>query len=246
MKPLGLACLAFFLVSALSVPACSGGTSTGGARVALALRVTSDAGAPYTTAVGWNVTLSQARLSAGASYYFDGEPILSRRPLLEAFPTAHAHPGHYVPGEALGQSTSSAALDLLAPETTLAAGEGVAGLYRSARFTFGPARFDGRVVQLEGIATKGEARVAFRAEARATEVSATVEGCPFTEAQVAGNGTVQLLVRTEVWLDQVDFGVLGGDGATPVDFGTTVAANAFRRGLEKSSAYTFSFTGDAP
>ena len=109
----------------------------------------------------------------------------------------------------------------------------------------------GHVVLLEGTAQKGDTAVLFRAAATASDGTAagsaaarpTVEGCPFLPADVTTDGTVTVRVAIGIWLDQVDFGAApASDGATPVDLGATAAGNAFRRGLQKSSAYAFSFT----
>src|SRR5688572_20878894 len=63
---------------ALSIEACSAG-ETGGARVALDTRVELAPNArSFTTAMGWDVTLSRVLISTGPFYYFDGPPPVVR------------------------------------------------------------------------------------------------------------------------------------------------------------------------
>ena len=134
------------LVMALGIEACGSDSGTSGDRVTLATRVelVSD-GQSFTTAQGWDVTLTRAVISTGPFYYFDGAPPLVQ---LEHLPrwqlavdvlgiaSALAHPGHYKAGEALGQMLDSWSVDLLAGGAELPTGEGVTGLYRSASFSF--------------------------------------------------------------------------------------------------------------
>src|SRR5262245_60607211 len=93
--------------------------STGGKRVVLHTRLDVDDAArkTFSTAFGWQVTLTKALVTTGPFYYFDGAPPLVR---LDASPryqraarwlglgTVHAHPGHYQEGNALGQMLEGA------------------------------------------------------------------------------------------------------------------------------------------
>src|SRR5688572_9623602 len=63
------------LAVALAIEACGSDSGTGGERVALATRVIMEEEArSFTTAVGWDVTLTRAVISTGPFYYFDGAP----------------------------------------------------------------------------------------------------------------------------------------------------------------------------
>lgn len=229
---------------------------------------------PFTNALGWTITLSKAHLSVGPIYYFEGAAFTARRaprrpererggaaPLLErlarwAIPEAHAHPGHYQAGEARGEMTEPTSVDLMQGPAALADADAVSGRFRSARFTFGAPpvgpladELDGHVVVVEGRAEKdAEARV-FRARARVDDIlnaagDPAVEGCAFEEVVIDEPGTVTLVVKPTVWLDQVDFEEV--DGATADLPAGSVAQRGFTRGLKKGTAYAFSFAPGAP
>jgi len=258
----------FAAALALGLTACSGSGATAGKRVTLKTRLTSsEAAAPFTNAMGWTVALSRAAIATGAFYYYDGAPIFSwsppraRGPIerlarLLAVRTAHAHPGHYVAGQAMGQMTEAFSADARAGDAAYPDGSGVTGVYRSARFTFGaggvgPAAsvLGAHVAVLEGTATKGAARRVFRATLDVKDVvdakgQPFLEGCELREVTVEGDGTVAVNVRPTVWFDQVDFEKLAesADGQ-PVDVpGDSTAFNALTRGMKSSSAYVFTFT----
>jgi hypothetical protein len=253
------------------------GDATTGRRLTHATRITADAGSvePFTTGLGWRVALSKAHLSVGALHYFEGAPVTARRggpgrgadpSLLErlarwAVPEAHAHPGHYQAGEARGQMTEPASVDLLRGATALADADAVSGLVRSARFTYGApprgplaAELDGHVVVVEGRAEKDGASRVFRARAGANDVTGdatgapAVEGCVFEEVFIDEPGVVTLVVKPAVWLDQVDFAeVREGDGGEPIDLEAgSQALRGFTRGLKKGTAYALSFAPGSP
>jgi hypothetical protein len=63
------------LVLALGIEACGSDGQTSGRRVTLETRVELASNATsFTTARGWNVTLTRAVISTGPFYYFDGAP----------------------------------------------------------------------------------------------------------------------------------------------------------------------------
>ena len=118
------------------ITACSDGSTTG-KRVKLATKVALiDGGASFTSGLGWEVTLTQALLATGPFYYYRGEAVVSALLSVFALRSAHAHPGHYDSGDALGQMLEAYSIDLLAGESTFPEGSGVTGLYRSAEFSF--------------------------------------------------------------------------------------------------------------
>lgn len=244
--------------------------STGGQRISLGTRVVATEGvaAPIENEYGWSITLTAARVSIGELYYFSGAPVVASRggqprsrpragPLLKglwAIPSAHAHPGHYTEGDALGQMLEPRTVDLLV-ESALANAEAVTGRYESARFSFASppqgelaGEMDGHVVWVEGEATKGGAVVRFRAAADEADVLTSdeepvVEGCVFEAADIEASGTVTLTIHPGVWFDQVDFGkVEGAADADRVDLVPGEAPHkAFVRGLKKGTGYTFSY-----
>lgn len=256
------------LASSALLGACGGEDTTTGERVTLRTSIVAYEGLtePLTNAYGWSVTLTKVAVSVGALYYFDGAPIFSaglapapRAPSLGrrfGLREAHAHPGHYQTGNAMGQMLTASSVDLAEGPADLADGEGTSGVYRSGRFVFGDppkgpsaAALGGKVVVLEGKATKGAMTRFFRASGAAadaldTEGEAKLEGCAFSGAPtVEGDGEVTVEVKPGVWLDQVDFEPLaeGSEGA-PVELSPADEAfKAFARGLKKGTAVVFSY-----
>ena len=273
----GICAVASSLAAACSTSSEGSGTTGKTIQLRTVLVVAQDVTQPMTNALGWEVTLSKAYLSVGALYYFQGDPVISLRtrprksPLLQQLgdlleKPAYAHPGHYIPGEAMGEMTVSTTVDLLNRATSLASGTGVTGMTSSARFTWlappqGPfaQELDGHVVLVEGVAKKGDTTLPFLAKADQADVLdgnqlPEVDGCTFgippgiDGIDMEGDGTVTLTVVPSVWFDQVDFSyvVSTDSGVTEapsgsVDIGGTVAFRGFVRGLKKGTAYLFSY-----
>lgn len=263
-----LAASAGTLAVALCIEAC-GSDEGGGQRVLLGTRVEPVVGAEsFSTAFGWNVTLSRALIATGPFYYFDGAPpVVQLAPprrgprwpalgeLLGLSP-AFAHPGHYKAGEALGQMLQPWSIDLLAGGADLPAGDGVSGLYRSASFSLtsppeGPfsADLNGHAAVVEGVAERdGAERLHFVATADLADIERSaangyIDGCEFKELEVEHDGRVTVQVTPKVWFDLVDFSELqpaaNGD---PVEFPVDSQPKiAFALGLAQLSAYEFSF-----
>lgn len=258
------------------------GGGTTGRRVALEVRIASpSAVTAFASSSGWTVELTKAELSTGAMYFFDGAPLLSgvvpgpspARRLFGVRATdvrglfgvraAHAHPGHYVRGEARGELLAPTSVDLRT-STSLGVGTGVTGMTRSATFSFhapatGPfaASLGGSVVLLEGTATRGADARRFRAEIGAEDLGATagrgsggasaepvsIEGCPFAEVDVQADGVVTVTVDVALWFDQVDFtDVAVAADDVPVTLGPDdVARRALVRGMKAAAAYDFTY-----
>lgn len=234
--------LATTLVSGVgaSFVACAASAESGttGKRVTLKTVAVGEGTTPFVNALGWTVTLKTARVSVASLYYFDGEPIFSLRMLLPR--SAFAHPGHYVAGEARGEMTTAAAVDLVASSNALANGIGISGPVRSARFTFGKGA-DGHVVYVEGEAKNATSTVPFVAKADLADVldsygEPKVEGCAFTATDMQADGTVTVQIKPSVWFDQVDFTEVKTDLAS-----SDAALNGFTRGLKKGTAYLFTY-----
>jgi hypothetical protein len=253
---------------AVGLQACSSDSeSTTGKRVVLHTRVEVNdvALSEFTTAVGWNVTLTKAAVSAGPFYYFDGTPPLVLRDRQNSWQyaarvlglgTAHAHPGHYQAGNAMGEMRESSSLDLFGGAADFPDGEGVTGTYRSARFTFsepsGPAKkqLDGHVAVAVGVASKeGEPARYFRAFADLSTIEYSVaygqiEGCELTEVDVEGDGTITVNVNPKIWFDLVDFSdaeEASEDAPADLPEGSQPQI-AFVLGVTQLSAYKFSFS----
>lgn len=261
------ASLSFFglsLAAGALLGACGGEDTTSSKRVALETRIVADDGveAPFTNAFGWSVELDRVAISIGTLYYFDGAPIFSaglppRAPRRDALAgllgigVAFAHPGHYQAGHAMGQVLAPSVVDLADGPAALPPGNGVAGVYRSGRFTFGDeAALEGAVVIVEGEATKDATKRVFRAVASAADVldaygEPKLEGCVFEgEPDVEADGTVTVHVKPSVWLDQAEFDAVpeSPDG-NPVPLPAEGEAfRAFTRGLKKGSAVVFTYS----
>ncbi|MFZ5896916.1 MAG: hypothetical protein ACOY0T_38015 [Myxococcota bacterium] len=259
---------AFSVANAVLLEGCSSDASaTSGQRVVLhtRLELASDA-TQFTTAFGWNVTLTQAVISGGPLYYFDGAP-----PLVMSEPSpnnwklaqrllgvseARAHPGHYATGNALGQMLEAWSANLFETPIQLADGDGITGTYRSAALSFSApptgaaaAALGNHVAVVMGHAEMPGAEPRyFVANAGLAEIeksvgAARVDGCEFEQFKVTGNGTVTLSVHPQVWFDLVDFGELApGSLAAPTEFAPNSQPRiAFTQGLAELSAYSFSF-----
>lgn len=254
--------MSLVMIAALS--GCGGGTT--GRLVELRTTLTTDLGADhrFTTSLGWTLTLTEAAISTGPMYYFDGEPAFtSVRPgileqLIEALRPIHvayAHPGHYVAGNAKGEQLMPYSADLLAGPTELPVGDGVSGSFRSATFSFaapsaGPVKdlLEDQVVRVAGIATKDGRRVHFLATAALADLEKTakegqISGCSFAAREVLHDGTVTITLHPRVWFNLVDFRELEeGTAERPTAFGPESTARiAFALGLTQLSAYTFAF-----
>jgi hypothetical protein len=257
---------------ALTLPALVGceeeaadGGATSGRRITLQTRLEAAApGDPFTTGLGWKVTLTKAAVATGPLYYFDGAPPFAaapRRPRRGAPArwlgpsVAWAHPGHYVPGNARGQVLQGWSADLFAGPTELPPGDGITGVFRSGRFSFatpagGPAAemLGSNVAVAEGRAEKDGATVHFRVATDLATLATRapegrVDGCVFEEVDVQRDGTVVVQVRPGVWFNLVDFtGVAPGTAEAPTTIQPGESAHlGFLVGLAQLSAYRFRF-----
>lgn len=214
-------------------------------RVDLTLKAEGSRGAILTTN-GWAITLEQAELHAGPVRFFEGAPLFGRsvapRRWYEwlapaVIPSAHAHPGHYVAGEALGDVLAPTTIDLLSPApTSLGAGNGVSGQYNSAEVTLSPAADLGATsARISGAATKGGRSISFSTAVAGPE---TIRGIAFG-AEVTAAASVVLTVDLGAWVGRIDFDALPAGTATVAFTLETQGYNAFQRGLVSSAAYQF-------
>ncbi|MCC7380766.1 MAG: hypothetical protein IT384_02995 [Deltaproteobacteria bacterium] len=214
-------------------------------RVDLTLKAEGRRGALLTTR-GWAISLEQAQLHAGPVRFFEGAPLFGqsappRRWYQWLAPavisSAHAHPGHYVPGEALGDVLATTTIDLLAPTPThLGAGDGVSGRYNSAEIALSPAADLGAAcARISGVATKGGRSISFSTAVAGPE---TIRGIAFG-AEVSAAASVVLTVDLDAWIARIDFDALPAGTATVAFPPQTQGYNAFQRGLVSSAAYQF-------
>jgi hypothetical protein len=237
--------------------ACGDDTTTG-KRIKLATRVALvEGGATFTSGLGWQVTLTKALLATGPFYYYRGEAAVTALLSPFALSTAHAHPGHYDSGDALGQMLSPYSFDLLAGEAEFPDGSGVTGLYRSAEFSFaspaaGPLADElvGAVAIVAGSASKTDEDTRyFRGTATLAEVERSaaegrVQGCALEEVEVEGDGVVHVSVAPHAWFNLVDFSKLEpGSEDAPTSFeAESQPSIAFAQGLAQIAAYSFRYS----
>lgn len=251
-----------------SLSACLDGGSTGTTGQRITLRARAELASPlgFETSLGIAVTLERVLVSIGTLTYFEGAPLELtaasspplRRVLGLVLPrSAHAHPGHYVPGEARGELLEPSSFDLAAGPVELGEGEGTTGLVRSARLVFGdpPAgqlarELGSAVIVVVATITQGERSLRIRLEAPAAALVGDdqvpeIAGCVFDETTLTSDGTVVLAIDPRVWLEQVELDeslVADGEAAlvAPPD---SLAARAFVRGVQKTAGYHFRFEG---
>lgn len=218
--------------------------------------------APIVNAYGWSIIVTKAALSIGSLYYWNGSPAFAATTPRNDFrflriPSAYAHPGHYVPGDAMGEMLIPSSVDLALGEATLPSGEGVSGVYRSGRFTFadkpvGDAAetLEGHVVVLEGEGTKDTMKRLFRAEFDIADIldaagEPRVEGCAFDgEPDVQENGTITIRVVLSTWLDQVELDTIpeSVDGKPVLLPRDSSPFRAIDRGIKKAPAIRFQYS----
>lgn len=239
--------------------------ATSGHRIVLKTRLEApEIATPFTNSQGWKITLKSASIATGAFYYFDGTPAFTQAPSLppkSRWATllgpsiAWAHPGHYIPGNARGQMLKEWSADLFAGVAELPDGDGITGLYRSARFSFatpstGPevTRLGANVIMVQGFAEKGDSGIYFSASTDLNTLSSRaadgyVQGCTLDEVDVQGDGTLRVTLQPSVWFHLVDFsGLEPGSQEAPTALPARENAHiAFLTGLAQISAYHFHY-----
>lgn len=240
------------------------GDATTGKRIAVSVSVAADPGVAdkFTLASGFDVTLTKAAIALSGVQFFDGAPATARAPAPRRrstwdswlIGTAHAHPGHYQAGNAVGEALVPGSFDLFGGTSQLGKGEGVTGVFRSGRVSLsgtptgpGASALGGASVALEGTAVKGASTLHFRLVAPLSEVEKSlsagrVEGVPFDERAVTGDVAITLRIKPSVWLSFVDFKDLtGGTADAPIVLGPESAEGVtFAVGVAQISAYRFS------
>ena len=223
-----------------------GDDSTGRARVRFPVTARG-VDTTFTTSRGWSVRVTEARVAVGPLRWFEGAPVFALRWWERALgvSVAHAHPGHYVPGEALADALTRRVVDLTAGSVPIDTADGVTGAAQSGHVELrppsadlGPAgtALDGATLTVRGEATLGAQRVRFRGS---QQLSLVLEGVTATGAVDAHGWELQVSVGR--WVDRVDFAAL--TPATPdaeVVFGSdSQAANALYRGATSVASYRF-------
>jgi len=235
-----------------------GGSGTTGKRIALEVKIAASSDSKqFTNTQGWAVAITKADIATGALYFYDGATLFAGRNTPAKWSmvrTAHAHPGHYVPGNARGEMRTSSSADLMVG-AALGKGDGISGPVRSATFTFGTPPSGGpaaselgaNVIVLEGTAAKGAEIRVFRAEILPDEVKdgkgiMQIEGCPFAETDMQANGVVTVTIKIPMWFEQVAFdAVPASTDGKPVLLTDGLARNQLVRGTKAGLAYSFAY-----
>lgn len=217
--------------------------------------------APMTApnAQGWTVTPESLVASVGPVRFYEGRVLLSRRaprfdPFLLLGGTAWAHPGHYLPGEALGEVLVTVPVDLLAARpTVLGEANAVTGDYGSLELTLPPsptaegvaAELQGHSMRLRGTAVHTDGRrVRFDAS---VDLGKAIEGIRFERVLGREQGRARITVALDAWLGRIDFTTASpadarGVSTFPAD---SQAQNALVRGVEDTSAYVVTWVEGA-
>ncbi len=187
---------------------------------------------PVTTALGYAVTVSSARLAlqdlvftvAGEVHTASAWERLSGA----LISTAYAHPGHYQGGEVTGALPGEFVVTWPTEDgRSLGVATLIAGTYQAVNFTFGQGTADGLGAEdplvghtaiVSGTATKGDRTTAFTLVVDAPEARALV-GAPFAVTLGASStGRLGLRLNTvdpsegDTLFDALDFEALDGDG----------------------------------
>lgn len=199
---------------------------------------------------GWTVTLESAHACLGPVRFFEGRVLLSSRrmPRFDGYSliggTAHAHPGHYLPGDAMAEVLTTSTVDLLAG-APLGDANAVTGEYGSVELTLqtptastdAAGALGGHAVRVRGTARNGSGgTVRFDAVA---DPSAPVAGVRFEKSMGMESGRVRIAVDLGSWLGRIDFATAtdpDADGIYTFPAGSQ-AQNALMRGVEDTPTY---------
>ncbi|MBN8230051.1 hypothetical protein JYK02_21280 [Corallococcus macrosporus] len=206
---------------------------------------------------GWTVTPEAARLSVGSVRFFEGRVLLSSRaPRFDWYSliggTANAHPGHYVPGDALGEVLNAQTVDLL-EGATLGDANAVTGAYGSLELTLvTPTAATDAQDALEGhhARVRGTAKHTSGATVRfdaTVDLPKAIEGVRFERDLQKEAGFVRIAVDLGKWMDRIDFATASPPDAAGVSTfpAGSQAQNGLVRGVEDTSAYVVTWVEGA-
>lgn len=235
-------------LAALGAAHC-GDDSTGRSRITVDA-VVRGTNTMLTTSTGWAVQVDEARIVVGPLRWYEGTALFGRNLLERALgvSVAYAHPGHYVPGEALADITTRRVIDLLQPGgVALTQGNGVTGLAQSAAIELRPAEatlsdaasLHGGTLYLRATATKDGRTVRFDCAPPLTQL---VSGIPAV-GNMTGSGRWDVTVNVGAWIDRADFSMVP-DPATPgavVTLADSQPLNAVTRTAPAASGFRFTW-----
>lgn len=228
-------------------------------RVALPILIDSSQTQQVITDLGYQVSLSEARVALGPLVFTVAGEVHASRSLWDLIvPSAHAHPGHYQGGEVIGELPGTFVVNWANEDgRELGSSELITGDYSAANFTFVLA--DSPMVNsddpmmahtsmFKGVAKKDGREVSFTILAEAPEGRELV-GAPFSakiDAQTSGHIDFRFHtldpVEGDTLFDGMDFLALDddGDGAWTLSPDTSNEIyNTFRRTLLSHDHYSF-------
>ena len=233
-------------VALSAMAAACGDSDTGRSRVNFDVMLQSQPVTGTANEFGYTVELTRADLRLSRLAFFEGDPLFTsngwRNRLADLFvSTAYAHPGHYTPGEALGDLLVEQSFDLLDANPQLwGNGNGVTGEYASAELNLG---FGGSAsIELEGTATGPAGTIPFVVALRDTRqlngltVGHTIDDRPFE---------FMVTVYLQELVQRMDFGraasaeeIEAASGPIELDE-ETQPYNAFQRAATGNLTYAF-------
>jgi hypothetical protein len=206
---------------------------------------------------GWTVTPESLHVSVGPVRFFEGRVLLSRAPRFDWYSliggTAQAHPGHYVPGDALGEVLTTRTVDLLVGPVDLGTANAVTGDYGSMELTLTTPT---ATTDAEGVLTghqvhvRGTARHTDGTTVRfdaAADLPKAIEGIRFEKTLQKASGRVRISVDVGTWLGRIDFATVSAPDAAGISTfpADSQAQNALVRGVEDTSAYVVTWVEGA-
>lgn len=236
------------VVTALLSPACEGDEAD---RITVPLHTDGAEAREAITAEGWSVVLEEARLGvADVRFRRGGEEHASWLTPLSRWllPSAHAHPGHTVGGEVVGEALGTFALDFLTEgDEPFAEASALVTRADALDFAFSALSVPGEQeasAVFRGTATRGEESVRFEAFIVQDE-GRRVDGVPLSlDLRQSDLARVSLALRLTnddggTLFDSVDFAALPyprGDDVARIERGTA-PHNRVRNALQSFEYY---------
>ncbi len=185
---------------------------------------------------GDRITLSVARLSLGALAFFEGDALFASsaaalRDSLLSFSSAHAHPGHYTPGEALADMGEVGVIDLLGGGVDAVA-DGLTGPYGTVTVPLTAADEASATLTLRGTFAREQNESTFVA---VLPFATVVEGVP-ADFSIEDGDRIELAISLAELVRRVDFRAL--PTVDPIDLvAEDQAKNALERALASQTTY---------
>lgn len=189
---------------------------------------------------GWTVSDVSGELPLTSLRFFEGRVLVAEwSPLSLLISTAHAHPGHYVPGESLAEVLSPTTVDLAKREPlSWDVAQAVTGSYGSAQLELGGAR-------ISGVASRSDQTLRF--DTGSFTPRGAITAIRFEHELATDPGRMVLSIDLGVLLSRIEFdkalAAPSAEGVTRFDRASP-AFNGFERGVTDTSSYRFTWQPD--